>query len=96
MRFFGFVVTCLLVVGCKKDPTADFEKLADRACECALEDAACGSKVLTDVTKFAETHKTSEGDMHRINEAGKRMYSCLSNSGIKPTEVTSALEKMVD
>lgn len=94
MRFF-FVASCFLFLGCK-DATGDFEKLADRACECALEDAACGSKVLAEVTKFAESHKTSDGDMHRINEAGKRMYDCLANTGVKPTEVTAALEKLVD
>ncbi len=94
MRFF-FVVSCLLIAGCK-DATKDFEKLADQACECSQEDTACGSKVLTEVTRFAETHKTSDGDMRRINEAGKRLYECLNNTGVKPTELTAALEKLVD
>ena len=94
MRFIPVIVTCLLFAGCK-DAAKDFEKLADRACECAPEDAACGNKVLTDVMKFAETHKTSDGDMHRINEAGKRIYDCLGSAGIQPNALTAALEKMV-
>ena len=93
MRFF-FVA--LFVAGCHSNATTDFEKLSDQACACAPDDSACGAKVMADVTKFAESHKASDGDMRRINEAGKKMYDCLANSGIKPTQVTSALEKMVD
>jgi len=93
MRFIPFIVTGLLLVGCN-DTTKDFEKLADRACECA--DASCGNKVLSDVAKFAETHKTSEGDPARINEAGRRIYNCLGSAGILPDTLTAALEKMVD
>jgi hypothetical protein len=96
MRFFSFVVSALFVVGCSGSAEKDFEKLAEQACACAPDDAACGNKVLADVTKFAETHKTSDGDMHRINEAGKRVYDCLASSGVKPASVTAALEKMVD
>jgi hypothetical protein len=94
MRFILFV-TCALLVGCK-DASGDFEKLADRACECAPDDASCGNTVLSDVMKFAETHKTSDGDHHRINEAGKRIYDCLGTAGIQPNVLTAALEKMVD
>lgn len=95
MRFLPFIACCLLLVGCK-DAADDFEKLADRACECAPEDASCGNNVLNDVVKFAETHKTSDGDAHRINEAGKRIYDCLGSAGIQPNALTAALEKMVD
>lgn len=95
MRFIPFIATCLLFVGCK-DAATDFEKLADRACECAPEDTACGNKVLSDIAKFAETHKTSDGDAARINEAGKRIYDCLGSAGIQPDALTVALEKMVD
>ncbi|HEY5926765.1 MAG TPA: hypothetical protein VIV11_33995 [Kofleriaceae bacterium] len=95
MRFIPFIVSSMLLVGCK-DAAKDFEKLADRACECAPDDTACGTKVLSDVAKFAETHKTSDGDVHRINEAGKRIYDCLGSAGIHANKLTAALEKMVD
>jgi hypothetical protein len=95
MRLYTLVVSALLLVGCK-DAAKDFEKLADRACECEADDASCGNKVLSDVVKFAETHKTSDGDVHRINEAGKRIYDCLGTAGIMPNALTAALEKMVD
>jgi hypothetical protein len=95
MRFIPFIVSSVLLVGCK-DAATDFENLADRACECAPEDASCGNKVLSEVAKFAETHKTSDGDVHRINEAGKRIYDCLGSAGIQPNALTAALEKMVD
>jgi hypothetical protein len=94
MRFIPLIASCVLFLGCK-DAADDFEKLADRACECAPDDAACGNKVLSDVGKFAETHKTSDGDVHRINEAGKRIYACLFSAGIRDNELTAALEKMV-
>jgi hypothetical protein len=96
MRFFSVVVCSVLFIGCGKNSADEFEKLANRACECAAEDAACGSKVLSDVAKFTESHKMSDGDIHRINEAGKRVYDCLSQTGVKPTDVTATLEKMVD
>jgi hypothetical protein len=95
MRFISAIASCVLFVGCT-DATKDFEKLADRACECAADDASCGNKVLSDVAKFAETHKTSDGDANRINEAGKRIYDCLGTAGILPNALTAALEKMVD
>jgi hypothetical protein len=95
MRFLPFIASCALLLGCK-DAADDFEKLAERACECAPDDASCGNKVLDDVVKFAETHKTSDGDPHRINEAGRKMYDCLGSAGILPNALTAALEKMVD
>jgi hypothetical protein len=95
MRFIPFIVSCGLLFGCK-NAADDFEKLADQACECGPDDAACGNKVLGDVMKFAETHKTSDGDVNRINEAGKRIYDCLGTAGIQPNALTAALEKMVD
>jgi hypothetical protein len=95
MRSLLFIATCLLAA-CGNDTTKDFEALADRACECAPDDTACGTKVLSDVAKFAETHKSSDGDVNRINEAGRRIYNCLGTAGILPNQLTAALEKMVD
>lgn len=94
MRFF--VVTALLLAGCSKDPTGEFEKLADRACECATDDQSCGSKVLSDVVTFTEHHKASDGNQGRITEAGKRIYDCLTMTGAKPKDVTAALEHMIE
>ena len=94
MRFITLIASCALFLGCK-DAADDFEKLAERACECAADDTSCGTKVLNDVAKFTETHKTSDGDVHRMNEAGKRIYDCLGSAGIQPNALTAALEKMV-
>jgi hypothetical protein len=94
VKLIPFIASCVLFLGCK-DATDDFEKLADRACECASDDAACGNKVLSDVAKFAETHKTSDGDVTRMNDAGRRIYDCLGSAGILPNALTAALEKMV-
>ena len=94
MKFF--VVAVLLLAGCKKDPTTEFEKLADRSCECATDDLACGSKVFTDLVSFTEQHKASDGNQARITAAGKRIYDCLTMSSVKPKEVTSALEHMIE
>jgi len=93
MRFLPIIVACLLFVGCK-DASKDFENLADRACECGQEDLACGNKVLAEVSKFTETHKMSDGDIKRFNEAGKRINECLGSAGILPNQLTAALEKM--
>jgi len=95
MRIISFVAGCLLLVGCK-DTTGQFEKLADQACECAMEDSTCGNKVLGDVVKFAESHSMSDGNANRINAAGKKLNECLMNTGVREKELTSALEKMVD
>ncbi len=89
-----FLASCLFAIGCSKNTKADFEKLADQACACEADDAACGNKALTELSKFADSNKTS--DPHQINEAGKRIYDCLSQSGVKPTEVTAVLEKMIE
>jgi hypothetical protein len=92
-----FVVTVLLLAACsKKDPTKEFEKLSDRACECATDDLKCGSQVLSDVVSFTEKHKASDGDQNRITEAGKKLYDCLTMTGAKPKEVTAALEHMIE
>jgi hypothetical protein len=88
-----FVLVALLAVGCSKSPKADMEKLADKACACAADDAACGNAALAELNKFAESNKTS--DPQQINEAGKRIYDCLSMSGVRPTNVTAVLEKML-
>ncbi len=92
-KMMMFAASCLFVVGCSKNTKENFEKLADQACACEADDAACGTKALAELNKFAESNKTS--DPHQINEAGKRIYDCLSNSGVKPTEVTAVLEKMI-
>ena len=95
MRFIPFIASCVLLLGCK-DAADDFEKLAEQACACAPDDASCGNKVLSDLVKFAETHKTTDGDAHRINEAGRKIYDCLGSAGILPDTLTATLEKMVD
>ena len=92
MRFF--FVGCLFVLGCK-DPTKDFEALADRACQCAENDAACGAKVLSDLVTFTEHTKYGDGNQSRLNAAGVRISNCLVESGVNTDKVTAALEKMV-
>ena len=93
MRFSPLVVSCLLFLGCQST-AKEFEGLADRACECAEQDAACGNKVLADLAKFSETHKTT-GSKDWI-KAGVRLHDCLTATGVKMGELTAALEKIAD
>ena len=86
------LATCLLVIGCK-NPTKELESLADRACECADGDTTCGNKVLADLATFAD-HNSAPGTT-AFNQAGVRINDCLMSTGIKPRELTAALEKMV-
>ena len=92
MRFF--LVGCLFAIGCK-DATKDFEALADRACACAEDDAACGAKVLADLVTFTDHTKYGDGSQSRITQAGVKISNCLVSSGVQPDKVTAALEKMV-
>jgi hypothetical protein len=92
MRFFMLVVSCCLVAGCQSD-AKKFEELADRACECADGDTACGNKVLADVVKLAEDQGKGHSD-ERITHAGVRMVDCLTSLGLPPKELTAALERM--
>ena len=94
MRIFTLVMSCLLFTGCK-DATKGFEDLADRACTCAEEDAACGDKVLADVVSFAEHNKISDGNYEKITQAGVRLNNCLTATGINQTKLVSALDRMV-
>jgi hypothetical protein len=87
------VASILLLTACKADPTKDFEALAERACACPEEDAACGTKVLADLVTFAGSHSSSDGDSERITAAGVRVNDCLSMTGVKPTEIIAALER---
>ena len=85
------VVACLAFAGCK-NPTKGLESLADRACQCAENDTACGNKVLADLATFAE-HNSAPGSSS-FNKAGVRLNDCLVTTGVKPRELTAALEKM--
>jgi len=91
MKLLSLFVACLFVTGCK-NPTKDFQGLADRACECAENDTACGNKVLADLTAFAADHKapgTSD-----FNAAGVKIDRCLNEAGVEPRQLTAALEKL--
>ena len=93
MRFLSVVVGLVLFTGCK-DATKDFEGLADRACQCAEDDAACANKVLADLVAFTAHTKISDGNLQRITQAGARISNCLVGAGAQPDRVTAALEKM--
>ena len=81
----------LLVIGCKH-PTKEMESLADRACECAENDTACGTKVLADVKTFAE-HNAAPGSAD-FNAAGARIADCLASAGVQQQQVIATLEKL--
>jgi len=85
------VLVSLAVTGCK-NPTKGLEQLADRACECAENDTACGNKVLADLAVFADGTKAPGSSA--FNQAGIRLNDCLVSAGVKPRELTAALEKM--
>ena len=90
MKFLALAVSCLVFVGCK-NPTKEFESLADRACACA-EDASCGKKVLADLAAFSDANKT-DGNAAWI-KAGVRLNDCLISTGVQQRELTAALEKI--
>jgi hypothetical protein len=89
MKFI--VVVGLLLIGCKH-PTKEMESLADRACECADNDTACGAKVLADVKTFAE-HNSAPGSSD-FNAAGARLTDCLTSAGVQQPQVIAVLEKL--
>ncbi len=93
MKLRMLVVSCLLVAGCK-NPTKEFQGLADRACACEEQDARCGNKVLADLSTFSENNKTN-GSQDWI-KAGMRLTDCLTQTGVKPRELTAALEKIAE
>lgn len=93
MRLLPLVASCLFFLGCQ-NTAKGFEQLADRACECAEQDAACGNKVLADLAKFSETNKTSGGK--DWVKAGVRLHDCLTATGVKMGELTAALERIAD
>jgi hypothetical protein len=93
MRSVQLVVSVLVFSGCRDD-AKEFEAIAQQACECAEGDAACGEKVLAAVVKFADDHGTKHSDQARINEAGVKLTNCLLETGVKPTALTAALERM--
>ena len=96
MRILSFVLTCSFLLGCSH-ATKDFEALADRACQCAEDDQACGTKVLEDLVGFSEHHKASDGNQSKITAAGIRMNDCLVlHAGVGQKAVTAALGKMAD
>ena len=94
MRLLRLVVSCLFFLGCQKNGAKEFEGLADRACDCAEQDTACGNKVLTDLAKFSETNKTS-GEKAWV-KAGVRLHDCLTATGVKMSELTAALDRIGD
>ncbi len=91
MRIKLVVLALLAVTGCK-NPTKELEQLADRACACAESDTSCGNKVLADLSAFAENTKAPGSTA--FNQAGVRVNDCLMSAGVKPRELTAALEKM--
>ena len=94
MRHFLAVMTCLYVLTGCKNPTKEFQGLADEACACTENDAACGQKVMSDIVSFAEHNKMSDGDQSKMIDAGKRINDCLLQTGVGPKAVTAALERM--
>ena len=92
---FTFIVCVALFAGCGKNTTKEMEGLAERACACADNDAACGSKVLSDLVAFTEHNKLTDGDLRTVTEAGAKISNCLVSTGVGGDKVTAALEKMV-
>ena len=91
--FLAIVTVVYVLTGCK-NPTKDFQGLAEQACSCADGDAACGQKVMADIVSFAEHNKMSDGEQSKMIEAGKRINDCLLSTGVGPKAATAALEKL--
>ena len=91
MRILTVVLACLAFAGCKNS-TKQLENLADRACQCAEGDTACGNKILTELSTFAEGTKANGSA--KFNEASIRLSECLTTAGVEQRVLTAQLEKM--
>jgi hypothetical protein len=93
MKRIAILVTFLglsSLAACKKDVTADIEKLADRACACT--DAPCAQKVLDDLVTLAKNNKDAGGDKERAMKAATKMMECAMKAGVDPTKLGDALK----
>lgn len=82
----------LLVAGCAKDVTKDFEELANKACACAdKKDAACGNAVLDEMITLVKESRNVKGDERKAAEASKRLGECLLRSGVKGLDIATKI-----
>jgi hypothetical protein len=89
------LVIGLLLAGCAKDVTKEFEQLAERACACAdQKDTACGKAVLGDMVKLVKESRNVTGDEPRTAAAAKRLGECLLRSGVKSVEISNAINAL--
>jgi len=73
------------------DIMREFEKFADRACNCSTE--PCARAVLNDVLAFARKHKDFKGGSQARGEAaGRRMGQCLVTAGMDAQELIKAFQ----
>jgi hypothetical protein len=79
------LVMTLLLAGCAKDLTKDFENLRDRACAC--KDKACGTAVLDDLAKLVESARKSTADEPKAAAATKELGACLLSAGVTALEI---------
>ncbi|MDX2089625.1 MAG: hypothetical protein SFX73_17350 [Kofleriaceae bacterium] len=95
MKRIAILVTFLglsSLAACKKDVTADLEKLADRACAC--KDAPCATKVLEDLATLAKNNKEAGGNEERAMKAATKMMECAMKAGVDPTKLGETLKDL--
>lgn len=95
MKRIAILVTFLglsSLAACKKDVTADLEKLADRACEC--KDAACATKVLEDLVTLAKNNKNADGDEERAAKAGTKLMECAMKAGVDMEKIGNVFKDL--
>jgi hypothetical protein len=80
-----WVTGILFAFGCSKDITKDMEDLADRMCAC--KDNACATKVMDDLTSFAEKNKDGHGDEERAKKAALKLAECALKAGVDPSQM---------
>jgi len=74
------------------DASKEFEKFADRACEC--KDKDCAKKVMEDFVTWGNSHKDATGDEKKAEAALNKMMECAEKAGFAKADQMGVLTKL--
>lgn len=85
----------LLLVGCAKDLTNDFEELSTRACKCAdAKDAACGKAVLAELVTLVKDARKATANEPKAAASVRKLGECLLRSGVASLDISTAVNSI--